>query len=58
MADVTKKKPVRKPRARAQELSSDGIAELAYAISQSESAGSPEENWLRAEQELRASVAA
>ena len=30
------------------------IAERAYSISQSEEAGSDEENWLRAEQELQA----
>ncbi len=30
------------------------IAERAYWISQSEEAGSDEENWLRAEQELQA----
>jgi hypothetical protein len=46
------KKPTRKPRTRAREISADGIAERAYAISLSDACGSPEENWLRAEQEL------
>jgi hypothetical protein len=50
--DVSSKKPVRKPRTRAREVSAATIAERAYAISLSESCGSPEENWLRAEREL------
>jgi hypothetical protein len=33
-------------------LTRERIAERAYLISQSEQAGSDEENWLRAEQEL------
>jgi hypothetical protein len=54
----TSKKPARARRTRARTVSPDGIAERAYAISLSESCGSPEENWLRAEQELLAGVAA
>ena len=40
-------------RARRREVTWDAIAQRAYAISQSDSAGSPDENWLRAELELR-----
>jgi hypothetical protein len=36
-----------------QEPNLEAIAYRAYEISQTESAGSPEDNWLRAEQELR-----
>jgi hypothetical protein len=49
----SKKPTTRKPRTRAREISADGIAERAYAISLSDACGSPEENWLRAEKELR-----
>jgi hypothetical protein len=56
-SDTAEKKPVRTPRTRKKEISAAGIAERAYAISQSESGGSPEENWLRAEQELLAGAA-
>ena len=37
-----------------EQLMRERIAERAYSISQSEEAGSDEENWLRAEQELQA----
>ena len=36
------------------EVTHDQIARRAYEISQSANAGSPEENWYRAERELRA----
>ena len=36
------------------EVTQDQIARRAYEISQSSSAGTPEENWYRAERELRA----
>jgi hypothetical protein len=36
------------------EITQDQIARRAYEISQSPNAGSPEENWYRAERELRA----
>jgi hypothetical protein len=48
------KKSARKSRARDREILPSDVAERAYAISQGEEAGSPEENWLRAEQELLA----
>jgi hypothetical protein len=51
-----RKQPARKSRARDREVLPSDVAERAYSISQSESAGSPEENWLRAEQELLASA--
>jgi Protein of unknown function (DUF2934) len=38
---------------RADTLSREEIARRAYEIAQSEAAGSDEENWLRAEAELR-----
>jgi hypothetical protein len=53
---VARKPSARKSRARERELLPSEVAERAYSISQSESAGSPEENWLRAEQELLAGV--
>lgn len=34
-------------------LDRDAVAQRAYALSQSEDGGTDEENWLRAEQELR-----
>ena len=37
-------------------ITQEMIAERAYLISQSDRAGSDEENWLRAEQELRAEL--
>ena len=43
---------------RATEISREEIAQRAYEISQRGGAGSPEENWLRAEQELRDAVGA
>jgi hypothetical protein len=52
---AARKKPVRKPRARAREIQPAAVAERAYFLSLSETAASPEENWLRAEQELLAS---
>jgi hypothetical protein len=53
---VVRKPSARKSRAREREILPSEVAERAYSISQSESAGSPEENWLRAEQELLAGV--
>lgn len=53
---VARKPSARKSLARERELHPSEVAERAYSISQSESAGSPEENWLRAEQELLAGV--
>jgi hypothetical protein len=53
---VARKPSARKSRAREREILPSEVAERAYSISQSESAGSPEENWLRAEQELLAGV--
>lgn len=37
-------------------LDEHAVRSRAYAISQSEDAGTPEENWYRAEQELRAAA--
>jgi hypothetical protein len=37
-------------------VNEDAIKRRAYEISQSESAGTPEENWHRAERELREST--
>lgn len=45
---LTEDNPSAKPVTR------DRIAERAYLISQSDQAGTDEENWLRAEKELRA----
>jgi Protein of unknown function (DUF2934) len=53
---VARKQPARGSRKRDRQIFPSDIAERAYAISQGESAGSPEENWLRAEQELLASA--
>lgn len=53
--DVATKKPVRKTRARVRQIKPDDVAVRAYLISLSEPGTSPEENWLRAEQELLAS---
>jgi hypothetical protein len=39
------------------EFDEEACRNRAYEISQSEEAGSPEENWLRAEQELRGAAA-
>ena len=44
---LPEEKPSRQPVTR------ERIAERAYLISQSDQAGTDEENWLRAEQELR-----
>lgn len=49
------KKPARKTRARARKVAPAAVAERAYFLSLSEAGASPEENWLRAEQELLAS---
>jgi hypothetical protein len=53
--EVAKNKPVRKTRARVTKIKPDDVAVRAYLISLSEPGTSPEENWLRAEQELLAS---
>jgi hypothetical protein len=53
--DVATKKPVRNTRARVRKIKPDDVAVRAYLISLSEPETSPEENWLRAEQELLAS---
>jgi hypothetical protein len=53
---VARRQPARKSRTRDREILPSDVAERAYAISQGETAGSPEENWLRAEQELLASA--
>jgi hypothetical protein len=37
-------------------VAEQAVRERAYEISQSEHAGTPEENWLRAEQELHAAA--
>jgi hypothetical protein len=52
------KKPTRARRRTAAEITAARIAERAYEISLSDACGSPEENWLRAEQELQQSAAA
>jgi hypothetical protein len=52
---TAKKKAVRKPRARVQQIRPDDVAVRAYLMSLSAPDASPEENWLRAEQELLAS---
>ena len=44
---LTEENPLRKPMTR------ERIAERAYLISQSDQAGTDEENWLRAERELQ-----
>ncbi len=49
------KRPVRKTRARVRQIKPDDVAMRAYLISLSQPGTSPEENWLRAEQELLAS---
>ena len=51
-SEAAGKKPARKARARGPKLAPEVVAERAYLISLGESAGSPEENWLRAEREL------
>jgi hypothetical protein len=53
--DAARTKAVRKARARAREVPPAAVAERAYFLSLSEAGASPEENWLRAEQELLAS---
>jgi hypothetical protein len=40
-------------QAEAEVLAEDDIARRAYELSESEEGGTPEENWLRAESELR-----
>jgi hypothetical protein len=40
-------------QAEAEVLAKDDIARRAYELSESEEGGTPEENWLRAEAELR-----
>jgi hypothetical protein len=52
---VATKKPARKARARAHEIQPDAVAERAYLMWLREPGATPEENWLRAEQELLAS---
>jgi hypothetical protein len=52
---AARKKRVRKTRARVREMQPAAVAERAYFLSLSETGASPEENWLRAEQELLAS---
>ena len=55
-APVAKKTPAaRKPRTRVREITPDEVALRAYLMSLVEPGASPEENWLRAEQELLAS---
>ena len=44
---LTEENPSRKP------ITRERVAERAYLISQSDQAGTDEENWLRAEQELQ-----
>ena len=51
--DASAAKPVRKPRAR--KIKPADVAERAYYMSLGQPWASPEENWLRAEQELLAS---
>lgn len=46
---------VRRTRTRARVVEPAAVAERAYFLSLSEKGASPEENWLRAEQELLAS---
>jgi hypothetical protein len=53
--EVATKKPDRKTRPRVRTIRPDDVAVRAYLISLSEPGTSPEENWLRAEQELLAS---
>ncbi|HEY1479788.1 MAG TPA: hypothetical protein VGF46_07140 [Gaiellales bacterium] len=57
-AATAAKKPTRARRRSAGEITAALIAERAYEISLSEACGSPEENWLRAEQELLQRTAA
>ena len=57
MVTRTKKaKVVTKEEPAAEELGFEEIAARAYSIHQSGEGGDPVENWLRAEQELRARV--
>jgi hypothetical protein len=53
--DVAPTKPVRKTRARRPAIAPAEVAERAYFMSLGQPWASPEENWLRAEQELLAS---
>ena len=53
--DALQEKPARKPRARRRAISPSDVAERAYFMSLGQPWASPEENWLRAEQELLAS---
>ena len=48
----TRERNSRTQRAAREPVTRERIAERAYLISQSEKAGSDEENWLRAEREL------
>ena len=48
----TRERNPRTQRAAREPVTRERIAERAYLISQSEQAGSDEENWLRAEREL------
>jgi hypothetical protein len=54
-APAAKTTPARKPRTRVRKVTPDEVALRAYLMSLSEPGASPEENWLRAEQELLAS---
>lgn len=49
---MSEEAPEREPE-QASEITDEMIAKRAYKISQSEDAGTPEENWERAERELR-----
>jgi hypothetical protein len=53
--DAPPLKPARKPRARRSTISPSDVAERAYFMWLGQPWASPEENWLRAEQELLAS---
>ena len=54
-ADAAAGKPARTRRARRRAITPSDVAERAYFMSLGQPSASPEENWLRAEQELRAS---
>ena len=50
---MAKQSPVRRRKTTATPLDEERIRVRAYEISESDDSGTPEENWVRAEQELR-----
>jgi hypothetical protein len=53
--DIAPAKPLRKTRPRRRSIAPAEVAERAYFMSLGQPWASPEENWLQAEQDLRAS---